>query len=218
MQMLAHHINTVLKAFIILLKGDKKVLGNIELITLDQIRLWISARVTDLPLEVRSAVAHELKKKSQVRRLLKKTVDDQTLTQDVYRIVAATVFNYAKTKDFAQMRVDEEWVRMFVFLYNLFQQLPENHVDHHILYSNYSDELIAHLKNDFTFMWDEGERYRAQIFNFYHILRIYEEFNIYNWRFFDTINELVDLRFKVIRHTDQSTGRTKYHNPQSLFT
>jgi hypothetical protein len=216
--MLDPHINTVLNAFIILLKGDKKILGDIELIPFDYVLQWVSARVTDLPLEVRSAIVHDLKEKPQVCHLLKKTVNDSTLTPDIYRCVAATAFKYAQKKDFSTMRVDEEWVRMFVFLYNLSKQLPEGHIDHHILYSNYSNEFLEHFKENFEFIWEEGERYRAQIFNFYYILHIYEEFNIYNWRFFPTINQLIDLRFKQIIKVNPASGKTTYVNPLSLFS
>lgn len=216
--MLDPNINTVLKAFIILLKGDKKVLGDIQLISLDKIRHWISARVSLVPLEVRSAISFDLKKKSQFRRLLKKTVDDRSLTPDVYRVVASTVFQYAKTKDFSVMRVDEEWVRLFVFLFNLSKQISEDHIDHEILSCNYSSELIDHFEEDFEFIWAEGDRYRSQIFNFYYILHIYEEFNIYNWRFFETINELITGRFKEIRYLKEPSGRLTFRNPQSLFT
>ena len=230
--MMNQSIEDVLNAFIILLKGDEKVIGEIELLSINTVKLWCSSKIEELPLEVRSAISHELESRSEILDFLDSVVQNKTLTQNTYRCVTSMIFE-TQFKNAPINEFSDDLVRLFVFLLNLseklepsqfhldheilHQKLASGNVDHDILHCNYSSELVDHFEDDFEVMSYEGARIKSILGNLYNILKMYQEFNIYNWRYFHLTNQLVDERFIHIRRINSQDGRVKYKNPTHLF-
>ena len=57
-------INTVFNSFRLLLEGDKAVLGDIKLISIERIQQWVAPKSEEIPIEVRSMFAHNLTDKA----------------------------------------------------------------------------------------------------------------------------------------------------------
>jgi len=135
------------------------------------------------------------------------------VTRITYRCTASVVYNQL-FEHVSLLENKESWIRGFLFLYNLSKKIPDDNIDHEILIHNSSTELMAIFEDDFDINSFDGARTEAQLSGLYFTLRIYKEFNIYNWKFFHLINQLVDERLSEIRNIDEFSGRVSYKNPQ----
>ena len=209
-------MNTVYNAFIILLEGDKEVLGSMDLISTDNIESWCSAKIDEVPYHIRSEISFDLRGKDEYKSFLKSIVEEEEVTRDVFRCVVATIYR----KYFAGVAVTElndHWVRLYAYLLNLSKELDEDSIDRELLECNYASELVAYFEDDFDVMSYERDHILSILSGLKYSLKIYQEFQINNWRYFKTMNQLVDQRIYTIRKVDKD-GSVKYSSPeQNLF-
>lgn len=222
------YIQDVLNAFRILLVGNREVLGDIEIISLDEVRQWTRTKVEGY-LSMSRYTVDALNTPKKMIEFLQEIIEDQSLTQNTYRCICATIFEYGLKTSLD----DERSVRLFVFLLRISEQLPlnenhrynvllttnleKNHIDHDILYRCYSSDLLGYFEDDFENMFYDHGRVRSILADFYNILRIYQECHFRNWRFFHLTNPLVNERIIHIRSINSNNGKVTYKNPVHLF-